>query len=138
MIINLSSLVEYRLGKVWKLELENITFRGNSGRDFWEWGWEKALRSQRNQGKIETWNWIPEKFQRACSPVVPEPGCTLELPGEMLKICLLSKLQNVKCDRKFQGKALELVSLQISLGDWCSSSLECYWQRSSHVRLEKS
>ena len=82
---------------MWKPELKNTTLRGNSGRDSWEWGWEKAFRSPRNQGRIETWNWMPEEFQRPRSPVVPEPGCTSGLPGEMLEVQLYPEGKLTEC-----------------------------------------
>lgn len=60
---------------------------------------------------------MPGGFQRSRSPVVPEPGCTLELLGEDVK-GIDVKIQNVKSDRRnFQGGPLELVSLKIPPGD---------------------
>lgn len=65
---------------------------------------------------------MPEEFQQPCSPVAPEPGCTLELPGGNIKdtgISLKVKLQNSRCDKKtFQGEELESVSLKISPGNF--------------------
>lgn len=66
---------------------------------------------------------MPGGFQRSHSPMVPEPGCTLELPGENVKDTGV-KIQNARCDRNFQGGPLELVSLKIPPDDSYSFGLE--------------
>ena len=80
------------VGKSMKAKLGSITFRGNKRKSFLGMSLRKGFQISEEPGEnrdgIEfqkSFRGRAEEFQRLYGPVVPKPGCMLQLPGENVR-----------------------------------------------------
>ena len=107
-----------------KAKLGSITFRGDKRKSFLGMRLRKGFQISEEPGEnrdgIEfqkSFRGCAEGFQSLCSPVVPKPGCTLQLLGESVR--------NTDCIYR-QGYSMpDVKGGPCRVGPWNSSLWKC-------------